>query len=247
VALSGGVDSAVVALAAFKALGDKAVAITANYNTLSEEELESAEKVAAEIGIQHKVIRYNELENELFVKNDKLRCYHCRTELGHHLLKEAQKLGIDLIVDGTNIDDLSEIRPGIKALKEKGIRSPMIELGIDKSSIRSIAKRHGISVHDKPSNSCLASRIPKGTTVTYDKLKRIEHSESVVKSIFNVRQVRVRDHGDVARIEVGSEELVKLFDREKLAALDYKIKELGFKYVSVDAVGYRSGGLVVIE
>ena len=246
-ALSGGVDSAVVALAAFKALGDKAVAITANYNTLSGEELESAEKVATEIGIQHKVIRYNELENELFVKNDKLRCYHCRTELGHHLLKEAQKLGIDLIVDGTNIDDLSEIRPGIKALKEKGIRSPMIELGIDKSSIRSIAKKHGISVHDKPSNSCLASRIPKGTAVTYDKLKRIEHSESAVKSIFNVRQVRVRDHGDVARIEVGSEELVKLFDREKLAALDYKIKELGFKYVSVDAVGYRSGGLVVIE
>ncbi|MGI0038839.1 MAG: ATP-dependent sacrificial sulfur transferase LarE, partial [Nitrososphaera sp.] len=177
VALSGGVDSAVVALAAKKALGDNATAITADYKTLAEEELATARKVAGEICISHVVIEYDELENPEFVKNDGTRCYHCRTELGQHLAAEAQKAGIKLIVDGTNVDDLSDYRPGIRALRENGVKSPMVELGITKAEIRAIAKEHGLSVYDKPSNACLASRIPAGMEVTYEKLRRIESGE----------------------------------------------------------------------
>jgi uncharacterized protein len=247
VALSGGVDSAVVALAAKKALGNGAVAITADYKTLAEEELAVAWRVAREIGIKHKVIEYNELENASFVKNDTLRCYYCRTELGQHLAEEARRTDTSLIVDGTNIDDLKDYRPGIRALREKGVRSPMIELGIGKIEIREIAKSFGLSVYDKPSNACLASRIPTGSEVTYEKLQRIENAEIIVKTIFSVRQVRVRDHSDLARIEVGRDELHKMFDVDKLALLDKKLKELAFKFVSVDVAGYKTGNLVMID
>jgi len=245
VALSGGVDSAVVALGASKALGNGAIAITADYKTLSAEELFSARQIAREIGIEHYIIEYSELENQEFVKNDELRCYYCRSELGMHLVKKAKSTGIALIVDGTNTDDLKEFRPGITALRENGIRSPLVELGIAKSEVREIAKQFGLSVHDKPSNSCLASRIPAGVIVTNERLRRIENSEIIVKRILNVRQVRVRDHGDVARIEVGRNEMTKLFDRSRLAIIDSKLKELGFKFVSIDAKGYTAGNLVV--
>src|SRR5581483_8541071 len=182
VALSGGVDSAVVALAAKKALGDGAVAITADYKTLAEQELATARQVAKEIGIAHQVIEYDELKNLQFVKNDNLRCYHCRTELGQHLAKEAARRSISLIVDGTNIDDLTDYRPGIRALRENGIRSPMVELGINKREIREMAEQFGLSIYDKPSNACLASRIPMGIEVTYEKLRRIESAEIIVKT-----------------------------------------------------------------
>lgn len=246
IALSGGVDSAVVALAARKALGDRALAITADYKTLSHEELDAARSVAKEIGITHRVIHYDELENPEFVKNDRLRCYHCRTELGRHLAEEARKAGITLMVDGTNLDDLSDYRPGIRALRENGVRSPMVELGIDKSEVRAIARDSGLSIYDKPSNACLASRIPAGTEVTYEKLQRIESSEIVVKTIFGVRQARVRDHGEVARVEVGRDELTKMFDADRLALLDRKLKELGFKFVSIDAAGYGESKLAIL-
>ena len=240
VALSGGVDSAVVALAAKKALDKKAVAVTADYNTLSGDELKSARKIAKEIGIDHRIVKYNELDNEEFVKNDSLRCYHCRTELASYLLLEAKKIDVSLIVDGTNIDDLKDYRPGIKAMRENGVKSPLVELGIGKQNIRSIAKSNNLSVFDKPSNSCLASRIPHGIPVTFEKLKRIETAEILVKSVFNVRQVRVRDHQDTARIEVGREEFKEMFDTGKLLAIDSKLKNLGFKYVALDLSGYKS-------
>jgi uncharacterized protein len=247
VALSGGVDSAVVALAAKKALGSNAVAVTADYKTLAEEELESARQVVREIGIRHIIIEYDELENPEFVKNDGSRCYHCRTELGEHLAREAEKLGIALMVDGTHVDDLSDYRPGIRALRENGVRSPLAELGIGKASVRQMAKDHNLSVHDRPSNACLASRIPAGMEVTYEKLRRIESAEIAVKSVFGVRQVRVRDHGEIARIEVGKDELLRVFDADKLAIIDAKLKELGFKFVALDAAGYRQGRLAVVE
>lgn len=240
VALSGGVDSAVVALAAKKALDKKAVAVTADYNTLSGDELKSARKIAKELDIDHRIVRYNELDNEEFVKNDSLRCYHCRTELASYLLLEAKKMHVSLIVDGTNIDDLKDYRPGIKAMRENGVKSPLVELGIGKQNIRSIAKSNNLSVFDKPSNSCLASRIPHGIPVTFEKLKRIETAEILVKSVFNVRQVRVRDHQDTARIEVGREEFKEMFDTDKLLAIDSKLKNLGFKYVALDLSGYKS-------
>jgi len=234
------VDSAVVALAAKRALDKKAVAVTADYNTLSGDELKSARKIAKEIDIDHRIVKYNELENEEFVKNDILRCYHCRTELASYLLLEAKKMNVSLIVDGTNIDDLKDYRPGIKAMRENGVKSPLVELGIDKQNIRSIAKSNNLSVFDKPSNSCLASRIPHGIPVTFEKLKRIETAEILVKSIFNVRQVRVRDHQDTARIEVGREELKEMFDTDKLLVIDSKLKNLGFRYVALDLSGYKS-------
>jgi uncharacterized protein len=245
VALSGGVDSAVVALAAKKAFGDNSIAITANYKTLSQEELSSAYVVAEEIGIRHKLIQYDEVANSDFAKNDQLRCYHCRKELGMRLLHEASKWNANLIVDGTHLDDFGNNRPGIRAMKECNVRSPLLELAISKAQIRAIARKFSLSIHDKPSNSCLASRIPQGSTVTYEKLARIEKSETIVKELFNIRQARVRDHGDIARIEVQKEEIIRLFDVGKLEILDTLLKELGFKYVSIDAKGYRTGSLVL--
>ena len=240
IALSGGVDSAVVAMAAKKALDKNAIAVTANYNTLSADELKSAKKIAKEINIEHKIIKYNELDDIEFVKNDSLRCYHCRTELSTYLLKEARQMNVHLIVDGTNTDDLTDYRPGIKALRENGIRSPLVELGINKQNVRNIAKSNNLSVYDKPSNSCLASRIPRGMPVTFEKLKRIEKAESLVKSIFKVKQVRVRDHQDIARIEVGRGEIKDMFDTIKLSEIDSKLKDLGFIHIALDLSGYKS-------
>jgi len=149
-------------------------------------------------------------------------------------------MDVSLVVDGTNIDDLEDYRPGIKAMRENGVKSPLVELGIGKQNIRSIAKSNNLSVFDKPSNSCLASRIPHGIPVTFEKLKRIEAAEILVKSVFNVRQVRVRDHQDTARIEVGREEFKEMFDTDKLLTIDSKLKNLGFKYVALDLSGYKS-------
>ena len=247
VALSGGVDSAVVALGAKKALGSNALCITANYKTLSAEELANAAKIAHEIGIAHTILEYDELQNPEFVRNDELRCYHCRNELGQRLVSEARKYGINLIVDGTNVDDLTDYRPGIMALRKNGIRSPFVEIQMGKSQIRSLAQESGLSVYDKPSNACLASRIPRGMRVTYDKLRRIEKSEIIVKRLSEAKQVRVRDHGEIARIEVAPIELSKLFDLSKLAKIDAELRNLGFKYVTIDIRGYRSGSLVIIE
>lgn len=239
VALSGGVDSAVVAMAAKKALNKNAIAVTADYNTLSAEELTSAKRIAKEIEIEHRIIKYNELDNNEFVKNDQLRCYHCRTELAAYLSNEAKQMDVGLIVDGTNTDDLNDFRPGIRALRENGIKSPLVELGINKQDVRNIAKSNNLSVYDKPSNSCLASRIPHGIPVTLEKLKRIETAESLIKSIFKVKQVRVRDHQDIARIEVGKEEIKEMFDSEKISDVDSKLKQLGFKHVALDLSGYK--------
>jgi len=246
VALSGGVDSAVVAFAAKKALDGNAIAITADYKTLSDEELDSARKVAREIGIKHQVIEYSELDNEDFVKNDEYRCFHCRNELAEHLLEVAEKEKAKLIVDGTNADDLDDFRPGIQALKQHGVKSPLVELSITKNDVRQLANMLSLSIFDKPSNACLASRIPHGTEVTADKLKRIEQAEIIVKKLFYVKQVRVRDHGEIARIEVGRDERSLLFDQARLDELDSELKKLGFRFVAIEASGYKSGNLNVV-
>jgi uncharacterized protein len=159
----------------------------------------------------------------------------------------GKQVGISLITDGTQVDDASDIRPGMRAITENGIKSPLMEVGLDKTSIRSIAKAYGLSIFDRPSNSCLASRLPTGVEVTADRLAKIEKAEEVVKRLFNVKQVRVRDHGEIARIEVGVEEISRLFDRNKLSALDLKLRMLGFRYVCLDARGYRTGNLVIID
>ncbi len=222
VALSGGVDSAVVALAASIALDERSLAITANYKTL-------------------------ELDSPLFRKNDELRCYYCRSELAKRLVSYGKQTGISLITDGTQVDDANDMRPGMRAITENGIKSPLVEVGLDKSRLRSIAKAYGLSVSDRPSNSCLASRLPTGVEVTADRLAKIEKAEVLVKKVFSVRQVRVRDHGEIARIEVGVDELSKLFDTNKLSTLDLKLRMLGFRYVCIDTRGYHTGNLVIID
>ncbi len=246
VALSGGVDSALVAYAAHYSLGDSATAVTADYKTLSQEELESAKKICNESGIRPMVLEYNELENLDFIKNDKNRCFYCRTELATHLLDLLNMEKFNIIVDGTNVDDLSEYRPGIAALKNSGVLSPLVEVGFTKSDVREAAKKVGLSVYDKPSNSCLASRIPWGTTVTSEKLVRIEKSEMIIKQLFGVKQVRVRDFGDSANIEVGKDELGKIKEDVKIAILKKFMSELGFETITIDPEGYKPGKLNVI-
>ena len=244
VALSGGVDSAVVALVAKNALGKQNVlAITANYQTLSGEELSTAVEVAKELGISHRIIKYNELENQDFVKNDSSRCFHCRNELADNLITLASQEDFKLIVDGSNKDDLNDYRPGMVALHQKGIKSPLIETGFNKIDIRNLAKANKLSIYDKPSNACLASRISKNIQITPEKLKRIESCESIIKKVFDVKQVRVRDHGDLSRIEVEKEEITKLFDIEKLNEIELPFKANGFKYVTIDIGGYKKSGL----
>ncbi|MDQ2684309.1 MAG: ATP-dependent sacrificial sulfur transferase LarE [Thermoproteota archaeon] len=241
VALSGGVDSALVAFVARQALGkENVLTVTANYKTLANEELEIAKKIAKEIDVDHIMIQYNELENPNFVKNDRLRCFHCRNELADNLVRVAKEKKIGLIVDGSQVDDLDDYRPGLIALREKGINSPLIETKINKVEIRHLAKINNLSVYDKPSNSCLASRIPHGSEVTLIKLKRIENCERLIKQDLKLRNIRVRDHGDLARIEVDEDELVKLIDPKLTPQLIAAIKSYGFKFVTLDLEGYRS-------
>jgi len=246
IALSGGVDSAVVAYAAFQALGSSAIAVTADYKTLSQEELLSAKQVCSEIGIEQMILDYSELENEDFVKNDSNRCFHCRMELGDHLIKLARAHNVKIIVDGTNLDDLGDYRPGIQALKENGIRSPLVETKFFKSEIRDIAKSVGLSVHDRPANSCLASRIPWGQRVTAERLTRIELGETLVKQITNLKQVRVRDIQGCAKIEVDKEK-ISIFDNNIINQLSEKLKLIGFTSVKIDKDGYRPGKINVIS
>ncbi len=247
VALSGGVDSAVVALAAQMRLGQKAMAVTANCSTTSEEELKSATIVAKELGIRHEIVEYNVLMNQDFTRNDNARCYHCRKDLALQLLSKGKEIGAKSIVDGTHVDDLGDHRPGMIALQEAGVRHPLLEVGLNKLDIRKIAEYFKLSVSNKPANSCLASRIPHGREITQSLISRIEKAEYIIKTIFGVAQVRVRDHGELARIEVGSDELHRLFDVRKLGEANQMIKELGFRYVSVDMKGYRQGSLVVVK
>ena len=245
IALSGGVDSALVAYAAFQKLGTSAIAVTADYKTLSEEELQTSKQICSEIGIRQLFLDYSELENEKFTKNDSNRCYHCRMELGTHLLELAKKHNVEIIVDGTNLDDLGEYRPGIKALKQNGIRSPLVETHFSKSEIRNFAKLVGLSVYDKPSNSCLASRIPWGQRVTAEKLIRIEFGETIVKQLTKIKQVRVRDLNGSAKIEV-DKEMISVFNNGMLKQITEKLKMIGFTAVEVDSDGYMLGKINVI-
>lgn len=245
IALSGGVDSALVAFAAYQKLGNSAIAVTADYKTLSQEELETAKKICSEIGITHKIIEYDELENEDFVKNDNMRCFHCRAELGQHLKQLQKEFDAKVIVDGTNMDDLTDYRPGITALQNYDIRSPLVETEFSKKDIRIEAKYAGLTVFDKPSNSCLASRIPWGQRVTTERLVRIELSEKFVKQTINAKQVRVRDLDGIAKLEVASNEL-SLLNEKILENISSNLKLFGFSSVIVDPEGYKPGKINMI-
>ena len=246
VALSGGVDSALVAYAAFQKLGPSAIAVTADYKTLSREELSTSKQICSEIGITQILLDYDELENSEFVNNDSKRCFHCRQELSNHLVDLAKLRKIEFIVDGTNLDDLGDYRPGIIALKQNGIRSPLVENNLTKNEIRELAKSVGLSVYDKPSNSCLASRIPWGQKITSEKLLRIEYGETIVKQTTKLKQVRVRDLNGVAKLEVEKDKIPILKEHATLEEITTKLKLIGFSDVIVDPEGYKSGKINVI-
>ena len=245
VALSGGVDSALVAYAAFQQLGNSAIAVTADYKTLSKEELETAKQICSEIGIEQLFLDYDELENPEFTKNDSMRCFHCRLELGDHLLELAKKHNVSMLVDGTNIDDLGDFRPGIEALRQNDIKSPLVETNFSKLQVRNTAKYVGLSVFDKPSNSCLASRIPWGQRVTAERLARIEYGEIIIKQLTKIKQVRVRDFNGTAKIEV-EKEMISVFDDDILKQVSEKLKMIGFSSVQIDQEGYKPGKINVI-
>jgi len=246
VSLSGGVDSALVAYAAEKQLGRNAIAVTADYKTLSSEELDSAKLIAREIGITHHIIEYSELDNENFVRNDEKRCFYCRDELSIKLLEFSTSLGIEMIVDGTQSDDMDDYRPGIDALHVNGIRSPLLETYFTKELVRQTAKSVGLSIFDKPSNSCLASRIPWGQRVTAEKLARIEIGEKIIKQKTGIQQVRVRDIDGTARIEVESDKIHLLNDHLVKNEIFTKLQMIGFSKVKIDPDGYFSGKLNVV-
>ena len=246
VSLSCGVDSSLVAYAAKKKLNKNAIAVTADYKTLSSDELDSAKIIAQEIGITHKIIEYSELDNENFVRNDERRCFYCRDELSDKLIETANSLGINTIVDGTQSDDIGDYRPGIDALHGHGIQSPLLETYFTKEMVRQTAKSVGLSIYDKPSNSCLASRIPWGERVTAEKLARIEMGEKIIKQKTGIRQVRVRDIDGIARIEVEPEKLYLLDDIVTKNEIFSKLKMIGFSDVEIDPNGYKSGKLNLI-
>jgi uncharacterized protein (TIGR00268 family) len=243
VAFSGGVDSSVVAALAHEALGDDAVACTARSETLPSSELADAREVAAEIGIRYEEVTFSELDNPEFVVNDDDRCYHCRTMRLGKMYEAAQQLGIGTVCDGTNASDPGEgHRPGLRAVEELDVFSPLLAHGVTKEEVREIADSRGLSVADKPSMACLSSRIPTGLEVTEQRLSRIETAERLLRT-WGFSQFRVRDHDGLARIEVAPEELDAALDPEFADAAERHLTDAGFDHVTLDLGGYETGSV----
>jgi uncharacterized protein len=243
VAFSGGVDSAVVAALAHDALGDDAVACTAKSETLPEAELEDATRVAAEIGIEHVVVEFSELDDPDFAANDDERCYHCRTMRLGRMYEAARERGIETVCDGTNASDPGEgHRPGLRAVEELEVFSPLLAHDVTKTEVREIADRYGLSVADKPSMACLSSRIPTGIEVTEARLSRVERAERLLRT-WGFSQFRVRDHDGLARIEVAAAELERALDPAFARAARERLSDLGFDHVTLDLHGYRTGSV----
>jgi len=240
VAYSGGTDSTLLLKVAHDELGEDAIAVTAVSPSTSTDELESATCMAREIGAQHLVIATDELDDPNYVANPPERCYHCKHLRFDRLLELAREKGFTYVTDGSNIDDLGDHRPGMRASRELGVRSPLIEAGLAKADIRALSRHMGLSTWSKPSAACLASRIPYGTPITPERLRQIDRAEQFLRSL-GIPQVRVRLHGDVARIEVEAHDLPLLLD--KRSAVVRQLRELGFSYVTADLEGYRTGSM----
>lgn len=239
-AFSGGVDSTLLAAIGAAVLGDDVLAVTAVSATYSDEELEDARAQAALLGVRHEVIRTSELDDERFAANPPDRCYHCRSELARGLEAIRRREGAAAVIDGTNADDALERRPGRDAARQAGVVSPLEEAGATKDVVRRLSRAMGLGTWDRPAAACLASRIPYGMRITSERLAQVAEAEHRIRRL-GFRSVRVRHHGDVARVEVPLPDLAKaLSDREELAAA---CRSAGFVYVALDMLGYRSGSM----
>ncbi len=243
VGFSGGVDSTFLASAAQRELGVQAVAVTCDSETLSAGERKEAAEIARIIGIKHEFVQQNELELAEFVRNDAQRCYYCKKGRFEALAMWAAARGFRWILDGSNADDVGDYRPGMRAVNElEKVRSPLLEVGLTKAEIREVSQQWGLPTWNKPSAACLSSRVAYGQPITAEKLKQIELAELVIKQ-YCQGQVRVRHHGNLARIEVAADAIARLAIPENAAAIVRQLRELGFVFVTVDLAGYQTGSL----
>jgi uncharacterized protein len=242
VAYSGGVDSAYLAWAATSVLGARALAVTADSASYPERHRAMARDIAARFGLQHEIIATSELEQPAYRANNPDRCYHCKHELYTHLTALAASRGIAAVADGSNADDRGDYRPGRQAAREFGVISPLDEVGLTKDEIRALSRAAGLPTWDEPASACLSSRIPYFSEVSEPKLRAIESAERALRDL-GFRVIRVRHHGDVARIEVAREELPRLVEPAMADRAEEAVRAAGFKYVAVDLRGYRLGSL----
>ncbi|GFP76069.1 ATP-dependent sacrificial sulfur transferase LarE [Clostridium fungisolvens] len=242
VAFSGGVDSTFLVKVAYEVLGERLIAVTATSSTYPERELKEAIKYAKDMGAKHIIISSEELDIEGFASNPKNRCYFCKKELFTKIKNVALENGLKYVFDGSNLDDNGDYRPGMQAARELEVISPLKQAGLTKNDIRELSKELGLPTWDKPSFACLSSRFPYGHKITLPKLKMVDQAEQFLLDM-GIKQVRVRHHGEIARIEVAPEEREQFFNIELMDKIGNKFKEIGFTYVTLDMLGYRTGSM----
>jgi uncharacterized protein len=240
VAFSGGVDSALVAAVAARELGDRALAVTAVSPSLPPGELEAARETAGAAGIRHLTVRTQEVDKEAYRANGTDRCYHCKTELYDVLGDLARREGYAVVASGANADDLGDFRPGLRAASEHEVRHPLVEAGLEKDDVRELSRELGLPTWDKPASACLSSRFAFGVRIGVEELSKVGRAERAIKEL-GFRQVRVRVHGEVARVEVEQHDIPRLVEQRQ--AVTEALKALGYRYVTIDLEGFRSGSM----
>lgn len=241
-AFSGGVDSTLVLAIAQRVLEPKVLAVTAQSASVPERELIAAKNLAHSIGVEHLIVQTEEMQSNDYLANPANRCYYCKSELYGKLSEVAEKRDLASIVNGINLDDMGDHRPGIHAAREANVISPLAEAGFSKQDIRELSKHLGLATWEKPAMACLSSRVPYGESISADKLSMIEQAEDFLLSL-GFKQLRVRHHGDVARIELERKDFPRFFTDDISSKVQRKLKEIGYKFVALDIEGFRSGSL----